>query len=176
VEGTKSVQQPERFWPEMIPVLQQAVNEERARFALWRDDARFMAYLLAGLEFARAGDTPKAHAHVEHAFEILPTPTRHPAVLASGLYRAAVFPWHSAFQRHPLAGRALDNIGLCLTDTPAKRDIQGQLNLCRACKRARRGQWVNINEHLTKASPLIGRKSFYNWRTARMILGAMIKP
>lgn len=174
--GTKSVQQPEQFWPEIIPVLQQAVSQDAARFHRWGDDALFMAHLLAGLEFARSDVMASADRYVGRAFEILPVPARHPAVLASGLYRAATFPWHSAFRRHPLARQALDNLSQCLTDTPFKRDILGYLNLCRAFRLVRQGKWTEMRRYMTQADHLIKRESFYNWRTVRMLLGAMIKP
>ncbi len=174
--GTKSVQQPEQFWPEMIPILQQAVSEDAARFHRWGADALFMAHLLAGLEFARSNMLNPAQKYVGRAFEIMPVPSRHPAVLASGLYRTAMFPWHSAFRPHPLARQALDNLSQCLTDTPLKRDIEGYLNLCRGLRLVRQGKWTETHGYVTQAGHLIGRESFYNWRTARMLLGAIVKP
>ncbi len=174
--GTKSVRQPEQFWPEWIPILQQAVSEDAARFHHWGDDALFMAHLLAGLEFARSNMPDPAQKYVGRAFEILPGSARHPAVLASGLYKTAMFPWHSAFRPHPLARQALDNLSQCLTDTPLKREILGYLNLCRVFKLVRQGKCGEMRGYVTQAGHLIGRKSFYHWRTARMLLGAMIKP
>ncbi len=175
VEGTKSVQQPEKFWPELIPVLERALAEESPRLELWANDARFMAHLLAGLEFARAGDVPAAQTYVNRAFLINPKPAKHPAVLASGLYRTAAFPWHSAFRQHPLARQALDNISQCLADTPVKPDIPGYLNLCRAFRLIKQGHWTEMYGYLVRSGHLIKQESFYNWRTARMMLGALVK-
>lgn len=176
VDGTKSVGQQARFWPEIIPVLQQTIADDAARFTRWGNDALFMAHLLAALEFARSDAVSSAQKYVSRAFELLPTPDRHPAVLASGLYRAAMFPWHSAFRRHPLAEQALDNLSQCLLGTTAQREILAFLNLRRACTVARQGDWPSTGNYLTRIGYLPGRKSFYNWRTARMMLGAIVKP
>lgn len=171
VEGTKSAQQPEKFWPEIIPVLQQTIREEALTLNTWADDALFMAHLLAGLEFARVGQTDTAQIYVSRAFEIAPQPVHHPAVLASGLYRAAVYPWHNATRPHPLAQQALDNFSQCLTDTPKKQEILECLSLYRALKLFRQGRWQQAH-----AGIFVNKKTLFNLRTAKMMASALLKP
>ena len=154
VRGTKSVQQPEQFWPEFISVLQRTFKEEPHRFKPWASDAQFMANLLAGLEFARANQQVQAQSYVDRAFTFERSAQRHPAVLASGLYQAAARPWHAAFKFHPEADQALNNLSCCLSGSLEKRQLLGYLHLRRALNSLRRGQGA---EHDV---------AFYRWPVA----------
>jgi glycosyltransferase involved in cell wall biosynthesis len=176
VEGTKSVQKPEKFWPEIISVLQQTIQEEDPqRFKPWANDALFMAHLLAALEFARAAQLETARLYVERAFSLDPSPEKHPAILASGLFKTASYPWHNAFRLHPESQRALDNLSACLYDTPIKRRVLGYLCLYRALRLIRQGHWAKIHHYLVEARTLLNPQDFFDWRSARMILGAILK-
>lgn len=175
VEGTKSVQQPEKFWPEIIAVLQKVIQEEPDRFKPWTTDALFKTHLLAALEFARAGQVAAMQSYAERAFGLNAQPCNHPAVLASGLYQAAVYPWHSAFRTHPQAQQALDNLSTALTGSPAQRRVLGYLYLYRALRGLRQGNLGQVQQHLSGAKTFLARRDLFDWRSARMSLGAILK-
>ncbi len=174
-EGTKSVHQPEKFWPEIISVLQKVIQEESQRFKPWVRDALFMTHLLAGLEFARAGQLATTQVYVERAFSLNPQPEKHPAVLASGLFKTATYPWHSAFRPHPAAQQALDNLSGCLDDSSIKRQVLGYLCLYQALRRLRQGHWERSGHYLARGKALLNGRDFFNWRCVRMMLGAILK-
>jgi hypothetical protein len=177
VEGTKSVEQPEKFWPEFISVLDRVVQQHPCKFkAADVRKALFMTHLLAGLEFARVGKLKETEAYLNQAFTIAPQPPEHPAVLASGLYRAAVWPWHRAFEPHPQAGQAVENLRDCLGGSPVAEEIKAFLALRGALKLMRQGQVSQSASSLQEARLLLKRKNFFNWRTVRMIFSAVIKP
>lgn len=176
VEGTKSVQQTERFWPEIIDVVQKFIEKNPSKFtSKITNNALFMNHLLASLEFARAGQVSSVQQYLERAFEICPHPQKHPAVLASALFKTATHPWHSAFQSHPEAQHALDNLSFCLNDSPIKRRIQAHLYLYQALKQGRQGQWRKLSHYLSQAMAPSSYRTFVNWRSIRMMLGAIVK-
>ncbi len=135
-----------------------------------------MAHLLAGLEFARVDQLKEAETYLDQAFTMAPQPPEHPAVLASGLYRAAIWPWHSAFQPHPRASQAVENLRDCLGGSPVAEEIKAFLALRWALKLMRHGQMSRSTSYLQEAGLLLTRKNFFNWRTARMMFGAVIRP
>jgi hypothetical protein len=169
------VQQPEKFWPEVISVCQQVFTAEPQRFGPWVEDAQFMAHLLAGLEFARANQSGPAQTFVDRAFEFRPERPKHPAVLAAGLYKTATYPWHTAFTADPLAGQALDNLSQCLTGSLEKRRVLGFLHLQRALKSLRQGRWAEFGQFLSRAGETVVGRDLLDWRSARMILAALVK-
>jgi len=175
--GTKSVHQPENFWPEIIAVLQKIFQtEDGQRFKAWRNDALFMTYLWAALEFARMNQLTNAQIYSQQAYRLTPQPRKHPAVLASGLYQTAAYPWHSAFTPHPLARQALDNLGQSLDLTPESRRVKGHLYLYRALKALQQGEWRLMSRYLPEAKPILNRQDLFDWRLARMAAGAILKP
>jgi len=172
---TKSVQQPEKFWPEVVEVLQQIKFDASSPLSQWLPEALFMAHLRGGLEFARVGQLNAARQQFAQAFgpdERLPY---HPAVLASGLHQAASQPWHNAFRLHPLAQPALDNLSQCLVDSPAQRQVLGYVYLYRAMRSLRALNWRQGQQHLAQAAHLLTGQYLFDWRTARMVLGAILK-
>jgi hypothetical protein len=171
VEGTKSVAQPEKFWPEAIQVLKKLDQPMMPG----REDAQFMAHLLAGLEFARAGRLAQAKSYVDCAFEFSPVPRKHPAVLASGLHKTAAFPWHTAFATHPKAEQTLDNLSQCLNGSGEQGRILGFLHLLRALKSLRQGQWTEFRRRVSQAAETLKGRDFLDWRSARMMLAAVVK-
>lgn len=175
VAGTKSVQQPERFWPEIIAVTQKVVQAAPQRFERVAEDALFMGHLRAALEFARNGQLSASKTYIAQAFHLSPQPQSHPAVLASALYQQAVHPWHSAFNPHPQAATALDNLLLSLGDSSVELRIRGYLTLYRAVKSFQKGAWREGRERITQATASLSRQDVMHWRLARMMLGAMLK-
>jgi hypothetical protein len=175
VEGTKSVQHTERFWPEMIKIVRQISQDYPQIFQPVIDDALFMNHLRAALEFARVGQGDNACRYLDQAFQNCPQPRQHPAVLASALFKTATYPWHSAFQVHPQAEQALDNVCIYLDDTPLKQQIQGFLNLYQALRQIRQGHLEKTHHYLSQALHLLRHRDFFHWRSARMMLGAILK-
>lgn len=173
---TKSVRQPEKFWPEIIAVLNQVLSNRPANVAeAWLLSGLSMAHLLAVLEFARMGQLSAARQYAEQYFNNLVMPNRHPAVLASSLHKAAVYPWHSAFQPHVQAEQALDNLSNCLTELPPAQNVLGYLFLYRAVRKFRGGAWQPARSHLAKAGAILKNQIIVDWPSARMVLGALLK-
>ena len=174
--GTKSVKHPERFWPEIISVVQEVLQAEGdQQFKAWSGDALFMCHILAGLEFARAEQPDAARTYIECAFRINPRPDNHPAILASGLFKAAAYPWHSAFRWHTSAERALDNLSSGLESTPEGKRVLGYLALYRALRSIRRGRRSGIRNHLSQARNCLGLADWINWYSTRLVVGALLK-
>ncbi len=174
-EGTKSVRQPEKFWPETLAVLAQTFPQVPPDLAEALLEARLTAHLQAGLEFARMGQLTPAQAHLNQAFELNQTVNRHSAVIASGLYRAAVYPWHSAFKKHPLAATALDNLLVSLTGSPAQQRVAGYLQVYRAAQSVKAGQLNGAKPYFNQSRRLLSTRDWLDWRVARMTLGALVR-
>ncbi len=170
VEGTKSVRQSEKFWPEIIVVLQEVVREGDPRLLLQANDALFMSHLRAGLEFARSGQLATAQEYIAEAFNLCPHPAQHPAVLASGLFQTATYPWHSAFQPHPQAQVALANLSTCLGQGTVQRRVRGYLHLYQALRRLRQGRRPRLGQ------VRLAHRDFLQWPALRMMLAALLKP
>lgn len=173
---TKSVRQPERFWPEVIGVLQKlALIPSRQIEGIWLEEALFMAHLLASLEFARVGQAPAAQHHLEQTFSRKGIEQKHPAVIASGLYRAATYPWHSAFQPHAQAQQALDIFCQCLAKTPGAQPVLGYLQLNQTLHRLRSFAWQANKQHLNQTFAFLKEHFVLDWPSTRMVLGALLK-
>lgn len=174
--GTKSVQQPERFWPEIISVVQEVLRVEGgSQFKAWSGDALFMCHILAALEFARADQPEVARTYIERAFQINPRPDNHPAILASGLFKAAAYPWHSAFRWHTGAEKALDNLSQGLESAPEGKQVLGYLSLYRALRSIRQGRRSGIINYLSQARGCLGLRDWFNWYSTRLVVSALLK-
>ncbi len=174
--GTKSVQQPERFWPEIIGVVQEVLRAEGdPQFKAWSGDVLFMCHIMAALEFARADQPDAAQTYVEHAFRINPRPDNHPAILASGLFKAAAYPWHSAFRWHTGAEKALDNLSYGLESMPEGKRVLGYLSLYRALRSIRQGHRSGIKNYLSQARSCLGLRDWFNWYSTRLVASALLK-
>lgn len=173
--GTKSVRQPEKFWPETLAVLEQAFPQAPAGLERALREARLTAQLQAGLEFARMGQLASAKNHLEQALDLNKIVKRHAAVIAAGLYRAAVYPWHSAFEPHPLAGVALDNLLYCLNNGREQQRIAGLLQIYRAAQSIKTGQLNRIKPYLNHSRNLLSIRDWLDWQAARMTLAALIR-
>ncbi|RMF03007.1 MAG: glycosyltransferase [Chloroflexi bacterium] len=176
VTGTKSVQQPEKFWPEIIPILENAIREEPERLQPWSAGAMCTAWLVAGAEYCRAGQLAEAQNAVERAFEHCAAIDRHPSVMAVGLYRQAVYPWHNAFQEYPHSAAVLDNLSGCLTGSPNRKQVLGYLYLYRAARSARRQNGESFWSYLEQAKRMLGIPKILSWPSVRIILSAWLKP
>lgn len=169
-EGTKSVAQPEKFWPETARVLEKLDN---AVDQVELKDACFMAHLLAGLEFARVGAVELARTYMVKAFGL--GRTRHAAELASTLSQTAFRPWYSGFREHPQAETALDNLSGVLAKIPAARQVCLYLHLYRSLRYSRRAQWPLAYKHWSIAKQNLKPREFLDWRVARMSLGSILR-
>jgi hypothetical protein len=167
VEGTKSVREPENFWPEVVSVLAGVEADSEPSFQRQVAPAQLMAQLLAGLEYARVNKLTQSQQQFERFFAN--NPPLHPAVLASLLYKTAPRPWHSGFRRHRQAAQALDNISLGLQKTAAGRRVGACLQLYRAMKRLRQGRRPDLWPPLTP-------RDLLDWRVVRMAVGALLRP
>jgi len=172
--GTKSVEEPQYCWPEIIPVLQSAIEAEPVRLGPWADDALLMAHLLAALEFARVGQKENTRDYIRRAFPVGAHHRRHLASLVPVIIGVATRPWHRGFAAHPEAQKALDGFSICLGDTPAQRRLLGYLSLSRSIEAGKRGELSTAKEfiktglHLIKLTDLIQRQPF------GMLLAAII--
>jgi len=92
------------------------------------------------------------------------------------LFKTASHPWHNAFKPHPQAQQALDNLSICLGNSAAKRRVLGYLCLYRALRQLRQGHWQEINPYLSQTRVLLNNQDFFDWRSVRMMLGAILKP
>ena len=106
--GTKSVEHPEHFWPEIIPIIDQHATSNEA-LSPFRDDALFWAKLFGGLEFARQQQPDAARLFIVDAFDHykhLKSPAS-PDQIAFAIVETATRPWHRGFREHPRARQAL---------------------------------------------------------------------
>jgi glycosyltransferase involved in cell wall biosynthesis len=172
--GTKSVEEPQRSWPEIIPVLQSVIEAEPVRLGPWADDALFVAHLLAALEFACVGQKVDAQDYVRQAFAVGAHSRRHLANVVPIIIGVATRPWHRGFAVHPRAQKALDEFSTCLGETPAERQLLGYLNLYRGIEAGKRGElstakeFVKTGLHLNKLTDLI------QWQPFGMLLVAVL--
>jgi hypothetical protein len=134
-----------------------------------------MANLLAGLEFARADRVAQAQSYVDRAFQFNRDRKRHPAVLVSGLFKAATHPWHTAFRPHSQAEQTLDNLSRCLHGSLDKRRLLGYLHLYRALKSLRGRKPSETRHFLSLAGGTLSRRDLLDWRSARMMLSAVLR-
>jgi glycosyltransferase involved in cell wall biosynthesis len=172
--GTKSVEEPQRSWPEVIPVLQSVVEAEPVRLGPWADDALFVAHLLAALEFARVGQKENARDYVRWAFAIGAHHRRHLASLVPVLTGIATRPWHRGFTVHPNAQKALDGFSTCLGETPAERQLLGYLNLARGIGAGKRGEFSTAKGFIKTGLHLIKLMDLVQWQPFGMLLAAVL--
>lgn len=172
--GTKSVEEPQRSWPEIIPVLQSAIEAEPVRLGPWAGDALFVAHLLAALEFARVGQKENARDYIGRAFAVGARHRRHLASVVPVIIGGATRPWHCGFTVHPKAQKALDGFSTCLGETPAERRLLGYLSLSRGIEASKRGElrtakeFIKTGLHFTKLVDLV------QWQPLGMLLVAVL--
>ncbi len=172
--GTKSVEEPQHCWPEVIPVLQSVIEAEPVRLGPWADDALFVAHLLAALEFARVGQKEKARDYIRRAFAAEARHRRHLASVVPVIIGVATRPWHRGFAVHPNAQKALDGFGTCLGETPAERRLLGYLRLWRAIEAGKRGELSTAKEFIRTGLHLIKLTDLIQWQLLCMLLVAVL--
>jgi hypothetical protein len=172
--GTKSVEEPQRSWPEVIPVLQSAIEAEPIRLGPWADDALFVAHLLAALEFARVGQKENVRDSIRRAFAVGGHRRRHLASVVPVIIGAATRPWHRGFAVHPEAQKALDGFSTCLGETPAERRLLGYLGLSRGIEAGQRGEFSTAKEFIQKSLHLIQLTDLVQWQPLGMLLVAVL--
>ena len=172
--GTKSVEEPQHCWPEVIPVLQSVIEAEPVRLKPWADDALFVAHLLAALEFARVGQKEDARDYVRRAFAVGGHRRRHLASVVPVLIGGATRPWHSGFAVHPNAQKALDGFSTCLGETPEERRLLGYLSLSRGIEAGQRGEFSTAKEFIKTGLRLIKLTDLVQWQPLGMLLVAVL--
>jgi glycosyltransferase involved in cell wall biosynthesis len=172
--GTKSVEEPQRSWPEIIPVLQSVIEVEPVRLGPWADDALFVAHLLAVLEFARVGQKENARDYIRRAFAVGARHRRHLASVVPIIIGGATRPWHRGFAVHPNAQKALDGFSTCLGETSAERQLLGYLSLSRGIEASKRGELSTAKEFIKTGLHLIKLTDLVQWQPLGMLLVAVL--
>ena len=172
--GTKSVEEPQRSWPEVIPVLQSVIEAEPIRLGPWADDALFVAHLLAALEFARVGQEENVREYIRQAFAVGTHRQRHLASVVPVMIGVATRPWHRGFAVHPNAQKALDEFSTCLGETPAERRLLGYLSLSRAIEAGKRGELGTAKKFIKTGLHLIKLTDLIQWQPLGMLLVAVL--
>jgi hypothetical protein len=172
--GTKSVEEPQRSWPEIIPVLQSTIEAEPARLGPWANDALLVAHLLAALEFARVGQMENAQDYVRQAFAVGMPDRKRLASAARAIIGVATRPWHRGFASDPSAQKALDGLSTCLGDTLAERRLLGYLSLARGIEAGKRGEFGTAKEFIKAGLHFIKLTDLVQWQSLEMLLVAIL--
>jgi glycosyltransferase involved in cell wall biosynthesis len=172
--GTKSVEEPQHCWPEVIPVLQSAIEAEPVRLGPWADDALLVAYLLAALEFARVGQKEKVQDYIRRAFAVGAHHRRHLASLVPIIVGVATRPWHRGFAVHPEAQKTLDGFSTCLGETPAERQLLGYLSLSRGIEAGKQGEFSTAKDLIKMGLHLIELTDLIQWQPFGMLSAAVL--
>lgn len=172
--GTKSFEKPYLFWPEIIPILQDTVEVERARLEGWADEALTRAHLFAALEYARCDQIQGTRKHVRLAFAGREHHRRHLAGLVPALVGVATYPWHRGFDPHPDARRALDELSDCLQETPQGKQLAGYLSIYRGVEALREGRLATAWELLGTGLHAVGIGGLSGWPCLKMMLAAFL--
>jgi glycosyltransferase involved in cell wall biosynthesis len=128
VAGTKSVEHTDRFWPEIIPVLDEISNQV-ADFKSHRQRALFFAHLLGAIEFARHDRLSQTKAYWETALSFQNPSQTKINHLAFAIAETATRPWHTGFRQYPEATLTIERFINCLGSSSFEQQLINKLNI-----------------------------------------------
>ncbi|MCB0177879.1 MAG: glycosyltransferase [Anaerolineae bacterium] len=175
VSGTKSVDNTDQFWPEIIPVLKKLKVSDGYKLEPHITLALRQAYLLGAVEFARINRLDLAKRYLSRAFDGETPPLKEASPLALQIIDTAVNPWHRGFKEHPKGRRTIENFIKCLDNSPFEQVLYKyfELYLCLTIDR-RANQKSNRLKALTQLS-IKDIKYFLHVPLIRLLIQPIIK-
>lgn len=155
-KGTKSVEKSDRFWPEIIPVLQQIFSNGGTRLAAHRIPALFWAYWFGAIEFARSNRLELAADYINHTFTYrTPSPVE-AAYLAFTVIETASRPWHRGFnEQAEVARQTILRFSNCLGYSTIEQLISAYLKFYQGLAEAKRLYWKQSRKLIAESLSIL---------------------
>jgi hypothetical protein len=139
--GTKSVEKGDRFWPEIIPILEEITSTPDNRLQAYRADALFQAYLLGAVEFARTGQQKEVKTYLAQALTEKRPADAEAADYVFAIVETAARPWHQAFKEHPEAPQTIARFAACLDNSSVELALKAYLSLYQGLSQLKAQNW-----------------------------------
>jgi hypothetical protein len=129
--GTKSVEKPDRFWPEIIPVLADVTASAGGALNTHRTPALFWAHLFGAVEYARTGRWEAAQDYLARALNWKMPALEEVSGLAWAIIETATRPWHRGFSEDSSAPQTISGLARCLGNSAIEQALRAYLDLYR---------------------------------------------
>lgn len=168
--GTKSVEQADRFWPEIIPVLQEVTSLPESRLNAHQANALFWANFFAAIEFVRTQRLEAAKNYLAQALSYKMPPLGEAADLAVAVIQTVIWPWHQAFREQPQAQTTLLNFVSCLGGSPTEKALSAYLELYRGLLECKQRQWGQAKALLAKNWSVLPKRDLLRPAVLKLLL------